>query len=157
MKPSVYIETTIISYLMARPANDLILAAKMTATRDWWEQRRDDFDLFISETVYTEIAAGDPQAARLRLDAISEIPRLTVSQDARQLAKELLIGIPLPAQAATDALHLAVAAVNGLDFLLTWNCRHLANAALRWRIEYLCHQATFQPPMICTPLELLET
>ena len=156
MKPSVYLETTIVSYLTARPAKDLVLAAKISTTRDWWEERRSDFDLFVSDTVYTEVAAGDSEAARLRLDAISDIARLTLSQDAKDLAKDLLTGIPLPIHAGADALHLAIAAVNGLDFLLTWNCRHLANAALRHRIEYLCHQAGFQPPMICTPLELME-
>ncbi len=156
MKPSVYLETTIVSYLTARPSKNSVLMGMIESTKEWWEQRRVDFDLFISDTVYTEASGGDPDAAQLRLEAISDISRLTVSKDARELAKELLTGIPLPMRAETDALHLAIAAVNGVDFLLTWNCRHLANAALRHRIEYLCHEAGFQPPMICTPWELME-
>lgn len=156
MKPSVYLETTIISYLTARPTRDLIMAANMQVTREWWESRREGFDLFVSDAVRLEASAGDADAARRRLEFLDEIARIDATEDAEELAKVLLDEIPLPPRADADALHLAIAAVNGLDYLLTWNCRHLANATYRPMIELICHQAGFQPPIICTPLELME-
>lgn len=156
MKPSVYLETTIISYLTARPVKNLVLAAKMEVTRDWWESHAHKFDLFVSDVVRMEASAGDPDAARKRLEVIDSISRLSNSAEADELATVLFHQLQLPPEAEDDALHMAVAAVNGLDFLLTWNCRHIANASLRNRIETVCHQAGYQPPMICTPLELFE-
>lgn len=156
MKPSVYLEATIVSYLTARPAKDVVLAAKLKVPQDWWNDRREDYDVFISDTVYSEISAGNPAAVQSRLELVLGVAKLGVTQDAEKLATILLQEIPLPVRAGADAMHLAIAAVNGLDYLLTWNCRHLANAHLRYRIEHLCHQEGFQPPMICTPLELME-
>jgi len=149
------VETTIISYLTALPSADLILAAHQQVTRDWWK-RRQRFDLFISQAVHREVAAGDAEAARLRLAAVDGIPVLAIGTDTLELAERFLLRKVIPAKAAVDAVHIAVAVVNGMDFLLTWNCAHIANAAIRGKIEHACRDAGFEPPIICTPEELTE-
>jgi predicted nucleic acid-binding protein len=134
-KPKVYVETTIISYLTARASRDLIVAANQQITQDWWEMRRASFDLFVSEVVVNEASGGDESAARQRLDEIEGIPLLTLTADVAALAEKLVKELPLPERAVTDAVHVAIAATNGMDYLLTWNCKHLANAVLRSKIE----------------------
>ena len=156
MKPTVYLETSVIGYLASRPSRDLITAANQQLTHDWWENHRGRFDLYVSQAVLAECSAGDPKAAHERLDAIGDIPILDVTQDAERLADELFKQIPLPANAEVDALHIAIATVNGLKFLLTWNCAHIANAALQSQIEAICRNAGFEPSTICTPQELME-
>lgn len=120
---------------------------------DWWSSRG-NFELFASQFVLDEAAAGDAEAAVSRLAALNDTTVLEVTADAVLLAQRLIAGGGLPAQAQIDALHVAMAAVHGMDYLLTWNCRHIANAALRGKIEELCREAGFEPPTICTPLEL---
>lgn len=153
MRPKAYIETSIVSYLTARQSRDLVLAAHQQVTRDWWASRA-SFELFASQFVLDEAAAGDGDAAARRLAALTEAAALEVTEDAIVLAEALIAGGGLPAQARVDALHVAMAAVHGMDYLLTWNCRHIANATLRGKIESLCREAGFEPPIICTPLEL---
>jgi hypothetical protein len=153
MKPRLYIETTIVSYLTARPSRDLVQAAHQQVTREWWASR-DDFTLFISQFVLDEAGAGDGDAAARRLDALRGATLLDITEEAILLASNLVVGGGLPAKARVDALHVAMAAVHGMDFLLTWNCKHIANAATRERIEELCRVDGFEPPVICTPLEL---
>ena len=155
MKPKVYLETTIPSYLTARSGRDLVVAANQETTYEWWASCRDNYDLYISQLVSEEASAGDSEAAQKRFEMLRPIVRLDITAQATMLAKELVARIPLPAKARADALHIAVAAVNGMDFLLTWNCAHIANAALRPRIEAICRAAGCEPPVICTPLELL--
>ena len=135
MKPKVYIETTIPSYLTAWTSGDLIRAAHQLLTKDWWTRRRADFDLFFSQVVLQEIAPGEPLAATERLQAVHDLPILDVTEEAILLAEDLIREGSLPRKAELDALHIATAVVNGKDFLLTWNCRHIANATLRVRIE----------------------
>lgn len=154
MKPTVYVETTVPSYLTAWPARDVVRAGEQQVTRDWWA-RRSDFELRVSSLVLLECGAGDPDAAAERLAALEGVPVLTQVPDAEALAAALLRDVPLPARAAADALHIALAAVNGVSYLVSWNCTHIANAALRPRIEAVCRQAGFEPPVICTPRELL--
>lgn len=154
MKPTVYVETTIPSYLTAWPSRDLVRAGEQQLTRDWWAGRS-EFDLRISSMVLLEFGAGDSDAAALRLAALDGVPVLVQSPEAESLADALLREVPLPAKAGADALHIAVAAVNGVAYLLTWNCTHIANATLRPRIEDLCRQMGYEPPVICTPKELL--
>jgi hypothetical protein len=156
MKPKVYLETTIISYLTARPSRDLIVAANQQMTQDWWQMRRPSFELFVSEAVVKEASGGDDSAARQRLETIEDLSLLTLTADAVMLAETLVREVPLPEKAITDAVHVAVAATNGMDYLLTWNCTHLANALLRGRIEDVCRQQGYEPPVICTPQELME-
>lgn len=153
MKPTVYLETTIPSYLAAWPSRDLVRAAHQQITREWWAQR-EAFDLCTSRLVVQECQAGDPQAAADRLAVLKGIPLLEQRSEAAGLAEALLRDVPLPAKAAADALHIATAAVHGMQYLLTWNCTHLANVILRPRIEAVCRAAGFEPPLICTPEEL---
>ena len=155
MKPRVYIETTIVSYLTARPSRDLVLAAEQEITREWWSGRL-LYELFISQLVLDEAGSGDADAAGLRLKALSEAALLDTTEDAISLGRYLLEAGGLPAKAAADALHIAIAAVHGLDYLLTWNCTHIANARKRGKIDELCRAAGYDPPIICTPLELEE-
>lgn len=156
MKPRVYLETTVPSYLTAWPSKEIVMAGHQQVTREWWESRRQDFDVFISQFVIDEASAGDPDAARRRLEALADLPLLDPSDDVQPLANELMKRVPLPAKAAADSLHIAIATVNGMQFLLTWNCAHIANAELRVNIEAVCRDYGFQPPVICTPEELLK-
>jgi len=153
MKPKAYIETSLISYLAAWPSRDLVRAAHQQVTREWWATR-ESFDLFTSQLVLDEAAAGDETAAASRLALLEDFVLLDVTEDAIRLAENLVTGRGLPSKARVDALHVAVAVAHGMDYLVTWNCRHIANAALRGRIEDLCRAAGFEPPVICTPLEL---
>ena len=156
MKPKLYLETSIVSYLTARLSGDLITAARQRATREWWEQERHRYELFVSEAVVGEAGRGDSEAARLRLDALAGLPEVTLSTEAASLAKALLDPGPIPNKAALDATHIAAATLGGADYLLTWNFKHLANAALRKRIDTVCRREGYEPPVICTPEELLE-
>ena len=155
MKPRVYVETSVISYLPGRPSRDLVTAAHQEITRDWWEQRA-RFDLFVSQAVLAEAARGDPEAATRRLEALREAAVLPVTAEAADLAERLVQEHAMAAEAAIDAVHVAVAVVNGMDYLVTWNCAHIANAALRVKIEQTCRQAGLQAPVICTPEELMQ-
>jgi PIN domain len=156
MKAKVYIETTIISYLTAWRSPQLVMAANQEATRKWWDDEKEKFDLFISQAVIQEAAGGDPVAAQRRLEAMDGIPELAITNPARDLAKELLEKTPLPDKAGVDALHIAISTVHGMDYLLTWNCRHIANATLRHDLATICESAGYEMPIICTPLELIE-
>jgi predicted nucleic acid-binding protein len=154
IRAAVYIETSIVSYLTARPSRDLLVAAHQQLTVTWWEQQRAHYDLFTSQVVLAEARAGDPDAAQRRVAVLERLPLLDVTDAAITLAAALVSGQALPAQAAQDALHIAVACVHGMEYLLTWNCAHLANARLRSRIEHICRDAGYVPPIICTPEEL---
>lgn len=154
-KPKVYVETTVVSYLTAKPSGDLIQAAHQKSTRDWWATR-DRFELFVSRAVLAEAARGNAEAAARRMEALREIPSLQFGPKVAVLARRLMQGGALPPNARLDAAHVAVAAVNGIDFLVTWNLRHLANAMVRGKIEAMCRDAGTVPPIICTPEELGE-
>ena len=155
MKPRVYLETTIPSYLTAWPSRDLVRAARQQITRDWWDRRRAEFELYISQVVLRECQAGDATAAAERLKILQDLPLLEQTEEATRLAQALVDRVPLPERAAVDALHVAIAAVHGVDYLLTWNCTHIANATLRDPIESVCRENGYEPPAICTPDELL--
>lgn len=156
MRPSVYVETTVISYLTARPSRDVVLHAHQQLTQEWWELRRSDFELFVSPLVLDEAGAGDPDMVRRRMEALEGVPPLAPTPEAVALAKALIERGPLPAKAEVDALHIAIAAVHGVQYLLTWNCKHIANARMRPQIEALCRDAGYEPPILCTPEELSE-
>ena len=155
-KPKVYIETTIVSYLTARPSTDIVSQARQKLTHDWWQTRRADFDIYISPTVVGEAEEGDPQAATLRLESLRGLTILGIYEDVWDLARTLVAQIPLPARAELDALHISIAVVHGMDYLLTWNCTHIANATLRPKIEAICKRIGYKTPIICTPEELLK-
>jgi predicted nucleic acid-binding protein len=153
--PKLYIETSVVSYLTAQGSRDLVLAAHQEVTRAWWASRA-SFDVYVSQFVLDEASAGDSAAAGRRLEALRGMPLLDVSSEVIGLAGRLLTERGMPAKARLDALHVATAAVHGMDYLLSWNCKHIANAMLRSRIESICRTAGFEPPVICTPLELVE-
>jgi predicted nucleic acid-binding protein len=148
-------ETSVIGYLTGRPSRDLVTAAHQQITHDWWECRN-RFDLFVSQAVLAEAARGDRDAAARRLEVLKEVTVIPVTDEATDLAERLISEQAVADKAAIDAVHVAVAVVNGMDYLVTWNCAHIANAALRSKIERTCRQAGFQAPVICTPEELLE-
>lgn len=154
MKPKVYLETTIISYLTARPSRDLIIVAHQELTNEWWENRRKHFDLFVSQLVIQEAKAGDKNAAEKRLGIIETIPLLELNEKVVSLAN-VLIEKAIPKKAVEDALHIAIAAIHGMDYLLTWNCKHIANAEKEHAILEICYKNHLNPPVICTPEELM--
>jgi predicted nucleic acid-binding protein len=155
-KPKVYLETTIASYLTAWPSRDLVMAANQETTREWWANRKEAFELFVSQTVIKESSAGDSDAAQRRLEFLKPFPRLDITEEVESLAAKLIENVPLPPKAQADALHIAVAAVNKMNYLLTWNCTHIANAMLRSQIEAVCRSQGYEPPVVCTPQEMLE-
>jgi hypothetical protein len=156
MKSKVYVETTVISYLTAWPSRDVVIAGHQQITRDWWQTAADRFELVASELVLDEAAAGDPDAARDRLVALASVTLLDATEQALELATQLLESGAIPKKAAEDAVHIAIAVTNGVEFLVTWNCRHIANATMRSQIELACRNAGFEPAIICTPDELME-
>jgi len=151
----VYIETTIPSYLASRPSRDLLVAAHQQLTRDWWEFRRPSFDLYISEPVLQEAAAGDQILAKRRLELLADIPVLPLTGGILRMAESLVTEGPIPRKAAGDALHIAVATEYGCDYLLTWNCRHIANAEIQRAARVVVSKQGFELPIICTPEELM--
>ena len=153
MIPRVYVETSIISYLSGRPSRNVVIAAHQALTRRWWRGRR-DYNLVVSQFVVDEAALGDRVASARRLRALLGIPRLAVGPEATHVAEELIRRGALPKRATVDAFHIGVAAAHQVDYLLTWNCKHLANAKMRSTIEATCRSAGLTPPIICTPEEL---
>jgi predicted nucleic acid-binding protein len=155
MKPRVYIETTVVSYYTARPSRDLVVAARQQITRDHWPRIQAEFECYISALVLQEIGQGDPQASRERLAAVSQIPVLRIDDAAEELAARLVKAGPLPRQHAEDALHIALAARNGMHYLLTWNLAHIHNAQMENDIRMVVERHGYQCPVICSPDELL--
>ncbi len=155
LKPKVYVETSIPSYLTAWRSRDIVIAGNQETTKEWWD-RRDDFELFISEFVLVEVASGAPEAAERRLTVLNGIPEIEITAEVELIAQRLLAQASLPSRARVDALHIAIATLGGMDYLLTWNCAHIANPAFRGRIETVIRSFGYEPPIICTPLELLE-
>jgi len=151
----VYIETTIVSHLVANPSQDVVTAGYQQATRDWWRLRRGLFQCVTSDETLVESARGDVEQVRLRLAALANMPSLPISVEAEQLAAEFLRTGALPAAARSDAVHLAIASMARTDYLLTWNCRHLANAQILRRLEREAARFGWNLPNVCTPLELM--
>ena len=152
---SVYIETSIASYLTARPSRDVRTAAWQQITLQWWEQAREQYELFTSELVVSEAAEGNPEAAQRRLDSLRSITELVVDSEMESLAARLIADGGFPATAAVDALHVAIATVQAVDLFLTWNCRHINNADTKPVVRSICAVAGYTCPEICTPQELL--
>ena len=154
--PSVYLETSFISYLTNRLSRDLIVAAHQQVTRSWWEKREEEFDFFVSEVVIREISRGDKEESKKRLELVKKIARvLTIDQETEKLAKKFIQKVGLPKKAFDDALHMAIAATSGIDYLLTWNCKHIANIEIINAIIGLCESLDYKAPLICTPLEFM--
>lgn len=153
MNPSVYVETSVISYLSAKPSRDIVVAAHQQLTRQWWRSRG-SYRLFVSQIVRDEAAVGDPAARARRLRVLRGVPALAVTDEATRLAGELIRRGALPKKATVDAFHIGIAAAHEIEYLLTWNCKHIANATMRGTIETICRSAGLTSPIICTPEEL---
>jgi len=153
--PRLYLETTVPSYLTARRSGNLQLAADQQTTEDWWNHHRQHYECLVSPVVVDEIARGDASFAAARLAQLAGFPVLPVDDAAQQLTVRLLEEGIIPAIAAADAAHLGIAAAHKVDFLLTWNCKHINNPHLIRRIERACAAAGLTCPIICTPAELM--
>lgn len=152
---TVYIETSVVSYLTARPSSSLLAAAWQAATVDWWEVHRLRFNVCTSALTIEEAGRGHPEAAERRVDALKGIATLPITQAVVEVTDALIQGRALPAGAQNDAVHIAVSAVHRIDYLLTWNFRHLANAEARPIIRRVCEAYGYVGPEICTPSELI--
>lgn len=152
---TVYLETTVISYLVARLSRDLKVAAHQQTTQEWWFTRKDQFNCYVSQVVLDEVSAGDAAEIAKRITAVQDLPVLANNNDSQELTKRILSTGVIPPRAVQDAGHIAVAAVHEIDYLLTWNCKHLANAQITRKIERLCGDLGFRLPIICTPEELM--
>lgn len=155
MKARLYLETTIVSYLVARPSGNVTLAGHQAVTRAWWRRRRKDFEIFISDTVISEASAGELAMAKRRVALLNPFGVLATNEEVDDLAEALIHGGPLPVKAERDATHIALSAVHGMHFLLTWNCKHIANARMLGKIAEICSDHGFACPVICTPDELI--
>ena len=155
--PTLYLETTIPSYLVARRSPLARIAADQQTTQDWWDFHRHEYEMFVSEAVLDEAGDGDAALASKRLAVLAGIPRLQTTPEADALVERLLRSDIIPPKAAADAVHLALSAAHGIEYLLTWNCRHIHNLKLERRIEAACEAFGFACPIICTPAELMET
>jgi predicted nucleic acid-binding protein len=154
MKRKIYLETSVISYLTARPSKTILGAAHQQITLAWWETRN-QYELLVSESVLRECGSGDAGAAQKRLDVLADVPLLLINEQALNIAEALVGQGIVPAKAAEDALHIAVATVYDVDYLLTWNCRHIANPEIQRGIAAYLEQIGLFLPFICTPEELL--
>lgn len=156
MKPRVHVETTVIGYLTSWPSGDLVVAGRQKITSDWWRYAREAFELVVSELVHREAGAGDAQAVCQRMEALRDLPVLAVNEAAVDLARALIARGAVPSTEPEDSLHIAIAVVNGIEYLVSWNFRHIVNAVMRWKIDGACMAEGYHPCTICTPEELLE-
>ncbi len=156
MKPLVYVETSVISYLVSRPSRDLVIAAHQAVTRQWWDRAAGRFDLLISPMVQDEMAQGDPQVVRLRLAATDHFRVLPVSNEVIARVHDLRSSLGLPEKSLADVYHIAYCVAYEVDFLVTWNCAHIANPRVLRRLRDLSHDMAFFLPTIVTPDALME-
>ena len=154
--PTAYIETTIPSYYVARPSMNVIQASRQASTRLWWDSGRSNFDLFTSQEVIQEARLGDVYMASQRLGLLSYIPKLELTEDVGKLAQKLIQTALVPEKAASDAVHIAVASVHGLNYIVTWNFKHIANPYTRDRLRAVVTDAGFRLPVMCSPEELIQ-
>ena len=153
---SVYLETTVIGNIAGRIHPDLAMAARQSVTRRWWDTAAERYSLFVSALVIEECNSGDPTAAAERMDLIDGIPMVDGGSDAIALAELLVNGNAVPQSEPRDATHIAIAATNGIDFLATWNFKHILNPATQHLIDSICRDAGYEPATICTPQQLFE-
>ena len=154
MKPTVYVESSVIGYLTSWPSENLVVAARQKITRDWWRDAPAKYDLIVSEVVLREASTGDRLAVNDRLAVLQPLRLLDISKEADDLAQSLMVQGAVPSTEAEDAIHIAVAAVHGIEYLATWNFKHIANVAMRRKINDVCTMGGYDPPLICTPEEL---
>jgi hypothetical protein len=153
---SVYIETTIISYLTAKPSRDLIVAAHQQITAEWWASVRPEVECFVSPFVIDEATRGDDEYARQRLEAIADFSVLQVNEEVEVLAREYFAALNIPEKAKIDAFHLAVAAWHKMAYVLSWNCKHIASGRVQKMLQDTNARLGVYTPIVCTPEELME-
>jgi predicted nucleic acid-binding protein len=153
---TIYVETSVISYLASKQSRDYLVAACQKATHDWWIHHRRGYELYTSELVVVEARRGAPEASEKRLSYLKGILELRITSETRDMASALVEEGALPKKAEADALHIAVAAVHHIDLLLTWNCRHIDNPSTKPIVRSVCTTQGYRCPEICTPIELLE-
>ena len=156
MKKTVYIETTIVSYLTGRPSSDLLIAARQLLTRQWWDEESKNHVLLVSNVVLEEIAEGDAGQAAKRMALIEGLAVIEISDNVKDVAESLIFKCSIPENSYYDALHIAICAVYGIDLLLTWNCKHLANPFMLPKIYSVLQALGYSSPLIVTPEQLLE-
>ncbi len=156
IKPTVYVETSVVSYLTSLPSRDSLVLSRQEATRQLWNEHLDDFELIVSDIVISEIRQGDEKEVQLRLKAVADFTRLDMSSQANALAQYLVDTGAVPQNSPQDAQHIAIAAVDNLDYLISWNFKHIVNEAKREHISQVCRAAGFQPTNVCTPINLIE-
>jgi predicted nucleic acid-binding protein len=152
---TVYIETSIVSYLRQRPSSQVVMAARQLLTHQWWNDERSKYEVVASQYVIDEASAGDPTLAAERLESLDGIPLLPLDAEIAQIADEIMARAILPPKARTDALHIAMVAHHRIQYLLTWNCRHIANATILPRIHKMLTDLSLPIPIICTPEEMV--
>ena len=155
MSETVYIETSILGYLTARSSRDIIVATNIEITKEWWDRRRGYFQLYSSQAVVEQTSQGDAQIASQRLAIVRNLTLLDLNESVLDLAEQLLTRSNLPAKADVDAVHIAAATIHGMDYLLTWNCRHIANAQIQKKFAEITLDFGYKLPILCTPYELL--
>ena len=156
IKSRVYVETTVVSYLVARPSHDVTLAARQQATQQLWTEYAENFEFIISNVVVSEAREGDPIAAQRRLEVLANLSVLDMSSETIMLVDKLIDAGAVPPYSRPDAQHIAIAAVNNIEYLVSWNYKHIVNETKRNLINEVCRAAGFQPPILCTPIELIE-
>jgi len=154
---TVYLETTVVGNIAGRLHPDPKIAAWQQVTREWWATAPDRYHLFVSQLTLDECGEGDPDAAKERIDLIKDVNLIEPSNDVEKLAHLLVNRLAVPASEPRDALHISIAAVNGVQFIATWNFKHILNPHLQIKIASTCREGGFNPPVICTPQQLLET
>lgn len=154
MLQKLYMETSVISYRASRASGELLVAARQEITRAWWQNGLPEFEVFVSDIVLQEAAQGDGVAARERLRLLEGYPVLALTAEAERLARLYMRAMPLPSKAIRDALHMSIASVSGMDYLVTWNCRHIAHGRIKRRLQELNTSEGIRSPVICTPEEL---
>ena len=155
MKETVYIETSVVSYFASKPGRDLVIAGRQEITREKWPKILEFFEVYISTLVLQEAEQGDPEAAQKRLNVITNLPVLAITDEVEKLASILISEGPIPDKNPEDALHIAIATVNGIDYLLTWNFTHINNAQMKSKIISVVEKYGYSCPIICSPEELL--
>ena len=155
MKAKIYLETSFISYFTVRLSRDLITAAHQQITHEWWETRSRKYELYISQLIIDEASKGDSEASQKRVEFLSKIPILKLNEEVYQLAQDFISRKIIPSKYIDDAFHISFATIHGMDYLLTWNCKHIANAEMRNKIEEICRTNGYINPIICTPEELM--
>lgn len=152
---TIYIETSIVSYLRQRPSSQVVMAARQLLTHQWWNDERAKYQLVASQFVIDEATAGDSVLAAERLAALDGVPLLPLDPEIANIADEIMLRAILPPKARTDALHIAVVAHHRVQYLLTWNCRHIANGRILPKIHKVLNDLGIQVPIICTPEEMV--